>query len=454
VSCRDARRFVRGFAAGHGLDAGLADSAELALSEVVTNAILHAHTGFDVALSLEVGGRLRVEVTDRSPALPVQRDHSAQATTGRGMELVAAYTDDCGVRGRGPTGKTVWFVVSASGDAQEQSEQDLIDAWGVDLDVSVEDDTAAGAAGATGGAGETAVVLLGLPPTLWLAAGEHHDALLRELALYFVEHPDQALTPDRIAVADRARTWVSTRLLAELDQRDGAGAAAHHVLPMGHPSPLPDTPESLDLVVAVPLGFAEAFGALQDVLDAAERCAAAGLLLARPGLPEVVAVRDWACEQAIAQHAGVPPSPWPGTGQECFTHEVHDRDEPATPDWDARVVTVSERGAVAADDANRIIAISRPLARSLGWAVEDLVGRRVVVLIPPELREAHVAGFTRHLTTGATHVLGVPLRLPVQRADGTRVECDFLIEQSPATTGRVVYVAWIQPVPAVPAPPG
>ncbi len=60
----------------------------------------------------------------------------------------------------------------------------------------------------------------------------------------------------------------------------------------------------------------------------------------------------------------------------------------------------SGRGVVAADDANRIIAIRDPLAELPGWRPGDLVGRRVVTLIPPALREAHVAGFTRHLTTG------------------------------------------------------
>jgi PAS domain S-box-containing protein len=45
------------------------------------------------------------------------------------------------------------------------------------------------------------------------------------------------------------------------------------------------------------------------------------------------------------------------------------------------------------------VAVTASLAESLGWAVEDLIGRRVVVLVPPELREAHIAGFTRHLTT-------------------------------------------------------
>jgi PAS domain S-box-containing protein len=100
---------------------------------------------------------------------------------------------------------------------------------------------------------------------------------------------------------------------------------------------------------------------------------------------------------------------------------------------------------VAADQANRILAVSRPLADLLGWEADDLVGRRVVTIIPPHLREAHVAGFTRHLTTGEAHVLGVPLRLPVLTADGTELACDYLVEQVDAP-GRTVYLAWITPI--------
>lgn len=430
ISNRDARRFLRSFLDSNGLDGDVVASAELVLSEVVTNAVLHAHTEFEVVLHLD-DEVLRVEVTDQNPHLPVQRRYADQATTGRGMELVATYALDCGVEA-GPDGKTVWFVVGLQAP-HEQSEQDLLDAWAVDLD-----DTAHVTAHAD------SVVLLRLPPTLWLAAREHHDAVLRELALYAATHPEDAPAPDRIALADSARAWISTQLVAELDRLAASTATAHRGLPAGHPSPLPDTPTSLDLHVPVPDSAAEAFGALQDVLDVAEALAARGLLLARPGLPEIVAVRDWACEQAISQHSGVLPAPWPGTAQERFTL-VHDRHEPAPAEWDTRLVSDSDRGAVAADDANRIIAVSRPLADRLGWDVEDLIGRRVVVLIPTELREAHVAGFTRHLTTGETHAIGVPLRLPVLRADGTRIDCDFLIQQTPATTGRTVYVAWIDP---------
>lgn len=438
VSARDARRFLRAFLAEQGAD-GLADAAELALSEVVTNAVLHAHTDFDVFLALEVGLRLRVEVRDRNPQLPVQRHYAEQATTGRGMELVAAYARDCGVDPDGHDGKTVWFVVDAESVSETQSEQDLLDAWGIDLD-----DAAASGTGADGDAAAT-VVLLSLPPTLWLAARQHHDAVLREFALYAAEHPDSAPHLARIALADMARALVSTQVVAALDRLAVSATAAHRLLPEGHPSPLPDAPASIDLDVPVPDGAAEAFFALQDVLDAAEALAARGLLLTRPALPEIVAVRDWACEQAISQAVGMAASPWPGTGQERFAAQLGDRDHPVSPDWDTRIVANSDRGAVAADDANRIISVSQPLADALGWDVEDLVGRRVVVLIPPELREAHVAGFTRHLTTGEAHALGVPLRLPVLRADGTHVRCGFLIEQTFAASGRTVYIAWIDP---------
>jgi PAS domain S-box-containing protein len=78
--------------------------------------------------------------------------------------------------------------------------------------------------------------------------------------------------------------------------------------------------------------------------------------------------------------------------------------------------------------------------------VEDLVGRRIVALVPPELREAHVAGFSRHLTTGEARVLGVPVQLPALRADGSILLCDVLIEQRSVVAGRHLYVARLDPV--------
>ncbi len=113
---------------------------------------------------------------------------------------------------------------------------------------------------------------------------------------------------------------------------------------------------------------------------------------------------------------------------------------------DATAVSEAATDTVADDDANRVVAVSFPFAELVGWRVEDLVGQRVVTVIPPHLREAHVAGFSRHLTTGRAHALAVHLELPVLRADGSEVLCHFLVAGAPAHGGRAVYVAWIDPL--------
>jgi PAS domain S-box-containing protein len=221
-----------------------------------------------------------------------------------------------------------------------------------------------------------------------------------------------------------------------------AAGAQPVTLPAGHPSPPPAVPASLDVSVAVPVDQRSAFAALQDVLDAADRLAAEDLLLVRPALPEIVALRDWCCEQVVAQLSGVPGTPWPGTAQERFAGDR--RLVRARPVWDDALLLSTSRAVVAADDFNRIIGISEAAADLLGWTADELVGRRVVAIIPPELREAHVAGFTRHLTTGVAHALGVELDLPVLRRDGTTVLCRFLVESAPASAGRAVYLAYLR----------
>jgi PAS domain S-box-containing protein len=247
-----------------------------------------------------------------------------------------------------------------------------------------------------------------------------------------------------VVAADAARATISATLVAALEDAARRGETEPPVS-LGHHSPLPWVPSNLDLKLRVEPQAGGVFAALQDVLDLAESLAVDGALLTRPGLPEIIAVRDWACEQVIAQLGGAPPQPWPGTAQERFETTVHDRSQAPDPDWDASVVVDATSPVVAGDDANRIIAVSRPLAELLGWEVEELVGRRVVTVVPPSLREAHVAAFTRHLATGEAHVLGVPLVLPVLTKSGEEIACHFLVEQVPAAAGRSVYLAWISP---------
>ncbi len=423
TSAGEARQLLRGALAEADRTRWFDDGA-LALTEVVTNAVLHAHTSVHVRLEVSTDA-LRVEVQDANPYLPRQRPHDERATVGRGMGLVAAVTDSCGVRSVGGGGKVVWFCVGDS--PAKKAAEDVHAVWDVD-----EWDEPAPPQALT-----HPVVLEDIPALLWLAALQHHDTLLRELVLYVAEHDDVHVDLTR---ADLARQLISEPVIRAVEeaQREGTALPA---LPADHPAPLPPMPRHLTLTLAVQETIGPVYAALQHALDEAERLAAAGRLLARPGLPEIVAVRNWAHEQVLGQLSGQPSSPWPGTAQRHF--ETVARAEARDGWWDDALIAESEHGVVAADDANCIVAVSRSLADLLGWNVEDLVGRRVVTLIPLRLREAHVAGFTRHLTTGESHVLGVPLVLPVLRADGTELLCRFLIERAPQRSRRSVYVAWI-----------
>ena len=421
-----------------------ADAGELAVSEVVTNATLHAHTEIVVHVAAYVD-ELCVEVSDRSGLLPRQRAYSDAdgATTGRGLALVAAVSRSCGVRRLdGGGGKVVWFCVG--GDDGDGDGQVAVDPAAGETALAtwsdVDDELPAGTAATR------TVTLRSMPATLWLGAVQHHDTLLRELVLHLADHQIPGVD---FAAADRARAIVTRRLLSAIEEARRHGLVRPPV-PDGHPTPLPWVPHHLDLVLQVDPAEASTFAGLQDVLDLAEALADAGELLARPGLPEVIAVRDWACEQVISQLAGATPLAWPGTADERFEVAPAGVDV-AAPEEELVAVTATDACIVAADDANRIVAVSAHMAELVGWAPGDLVGRRVVVLIPPQLREAHVAGFSRHLSTGVSHIIGVPLELPVLHREGHELRCRLTLDQRTTRANRNLYLATIEPVAPSPA---
>ncbi|MFG2635724.1 ATP-binding protein [Streptomyces sp. NPDC048362] len=89
----------------------IADTAALLVSELVTNAL--RHTRGPLRLNLQVrDGRLRCEVEDTDSGGPVRRTVDTDAESGRGMELVDLLAEAWGGT-RTPTGKTVWFELTA-----------------------------------------------------------------------------------------------------------------------------------------------------------------------------------------------------------------------------------------------------------------------------------------------------------------------------------------------------
>jgi anti-sigma regulatory factor (Ser/Thr protein kinase) len=108
-----ARRWVTRALDGIGC-AALSEVVALLVSEVVTNALLHARTPLEVDVRPH-GDGVRVEVRDGSPAGPRRKRHSLEGTTGRGLCLVERLADDWGWRPESG-GKVVWFDVSQARD--------------------------------------------------------------------------------------------------------------------------------------------------------------------------------------------------------------------------------------------------------------------------------------------------------------------------------------------------
>jgi hypothetical protein len=118
-SVGEARTFVRRVLVDWGLDDTI-DVVTLLVSELATNAVLHARTAYAVVLSKGIGD-LRVEVLDGSSVPPRHRQNSAAAATGRGVAMVDQLATSWGTHQSAELAgfaKGVWFTVALAGGAE------------------------------------------------------------------------------------------------------------------------------------------------------------------------------------------------------------------------------------------------------------------------------------------------------------------------------------------------
>ncbi|MFJ9869109.1 ATP-binding protein [Streptomyces sp. NPDC101165] len=110
TSARRARRLVTAQLSDWALD-DLSDTAELLVSELVTNALRHTRGPLRLNLRLR-HSRLLCEVEDTEPSGPVHTAVDSDAEGGRGTELLDLLADAWGNIRTG-TGKTIWFELQA-----------------------------------------------------------------------------------------------------------------------------------------------------------------------------------------------------------------------------------------------------------------------------------------------------------------------------------------------------
>jgi anti-sigma regulatory factor (Ser/Thr protein kinase) len=119
-SVGQARRFVSVLISD--LPEELRDAANLMVSELATNALVHASSGFDVDVD-RTEAAVRISVTDQGSGRPERQSPNSSEPHGRGLQIVEALSDDWGTSSSAETGKTVWFQISLrrAGDHRDHS---------------------------------------------------------------------------------------------------------------------------------------------------------------------------------------------------------------------------------------------------------------------------------------------------------------------------------------------
>ena len=185
----------------------LSDAAELATSELVTNAVLHARTSIRLTVVPTPSG-VRIEVGDDStvePRTQIERDRADSghiASVGRGLVLLEAL-GRWGVRAQvgDQPGKVVWFEPVPETGGHPESAGDAGSAASAAADEPVSGaveperpapDDAAAALGRYDRHSDSSLVevrLLRFPLVVFHRARLHHDELIREFTLLALQDP-------------------------------------------------------------------------------------------------------------------------------------------------------------------------------------------------------------------------------------------------------------------------
>ncbi len=395
----------------------LQETAQLLVSELVTNALVHAGTPIQLDASAD-GGGLHVEVSDGSTQAPSPRNYAATAGTGRGIHLLEHLVDRWGTVTH-LDGKTVWFDL-ASGDRLDETP-------------SSPQPHTAGAGSAPGAAGRDGidVMFLNVPLLLHAAWQEHAESLLREYLLATLDSDDPTQP-----LAVHAATSEAMSLLHEHIREPHLGEGAEEL--MAHA--VEPGVSSQREVVRIPHTSVPHFRVLDEAMDAALVLADSGAFLTPPIQPEMRELRRWLCREVARQAGGEPATEWSSSPD--VSHAV-----PLPPvSLSEEMADLEERAIIAANDANRIVVVSRQACDLLGYLEPgQLLGRRLVAIIPARYHQAHLAGFTLHLSNGRSPLLGRTVVVPMLRSDGTEIAVELLVESHQEPGGRHVFVARMQP---------
>lgn len=291
---RDARRFVVDICrAIHRED--LVECAELGVSELVTNAVLHGAAPIQVRVR-GTAEHPRIEVRDASVERPVLPAASALdpddllLTFGRGLAMVARASDAWGAEIE-RDGKVVWFA-PASHLSDDEGAQGVI--------------TSSGSEQRTAAASEDLVdvAVYGVPLSLYLGFQRHFRELRREVRLLAVAH--ESSYPLAKTLSDLFGS-LERQLHGGVDPAQLQRAAAQGSA-------------TVDLHVTMPASATTALQHFLEVLDLADEFCRAQRLLSLARTPEQRQFQQWLIGEYIRQAHGGSPVAWSEQLRERVAH--------------------------------------------------------------------------------------------------------------------------------------
>ncbi|NYG59704.1 hypothetical protein BJ980_002627 [Nocardioides daedukensis] len=266
----------------------LVETAELGISELVTNALLHAAP--PIAVRVRGTHRYpRIEVLDGSPEPPrinaaMAKEEELFSTFGRGLGMVAMCSHRWGADPDEP-GKVVWFEPAA----EPVDEPDLVgQVFKKPAKVRI-------AGPRRAGEGYT-IVFAGFPVSVFLDWRRHFRELRRELRLLaLAHHSDYPVAHTITELFERFDDEIST---AHVDDSLAEAIAADQASADITMSIGPDTPALL--------------GQVADVLDLADAFCRGERLLALAATPQQREFQTWFVGEVLRQSNGASPLPWLG----------------------------------------------------------------------------------------------------------------------------------------------
>lgn len=267
----------------------LEEAAQLGVSELVTNALLHGQPPITVQVR-GVAEHPRVEVSDASPKPPhsaegLTTDEDDLSTVGRGLSLVSLSAAAWGIE-IADDGKVVWFEPSSSATLLAEP----VDAHVVDVRREASESLPPASELLT-------VRLLDMPVRVFADFRRHYRQLSRELRLLALAHRDDY--PVAVAFTDVVDQVERERLqVVGIDRLDDAIATGR---------------DKVDLVYLVPASAPVTMSRMLDLAELADAFCRSQRLLTLSSNRQQAELRRWYLGEFVRQGEGRPARPWPGS---------------------------------------------------------------------------------------------------------------------------------------------